>query len=335
MEKNLINVHEPDEFDLMFAGTRRAITLSVSSVTIFLTCPFKFYLKYLNPRKEKSVFLTDYERLCGNIVHRFIAGLYKKHNHNGKYFFKSIESAIQQWEYLWGKAAKDYKENLLRVDYKEGMYYQQIGKECITRYWNLNIDKPDPIEIEKSYTVPVSHGLKFKGIFDQLRGMSTEKILQFRPDLIKSGKLDERYDAVVIVDLKTDPFNHKNIPDRHADEVMKQQFRIFQRLQVGGYTMLYQKHYSGKLPICFSIYQLRYNQVTNLFGDIPEYQSFLEESLNNVVEGIKKAEFPKSIGNNCPLCEYKKQCDTFDKNISELKLPQKEGEYRQGKLKFK
>jgi len=335
MEKNIINVHEPDEFDLMFAGTRRVVTLSVSSVTIFLMCPFKFYLKYLNPRKEKSIYLTDYERLCGNLVHRFIAGLYRKHNHTGKYFYKSIESATQQWEYLWSQGARDYKENLLRVDYKEGMYYQLIGKKCITNYWNYNINLQTPIEIEKSHTVPLTHGFKFKGIFDQLRAMSTEKILQFRPDLIKNGKLDERYDSVVIVDLKTDPFNHKNIPDRNADEVMKQQYRIFQRLQVGGYTMLYQKHNSGRLPICFSIYQLRYNKATNLLGDIPEYQLFLEDSLNKVVEGITKVSFPKCIGSNCTICEYKERCISFDEKIAELKLPAKEGEYKQGKLKFK
>lgn len=335
MEKTLTNVHEPDEFDLMFAGTRRVVTLSVSSVVIFLMCPFKFYLKYLDPRKEKSIYLTDYERLCGNLVHRFVAGLYRKHNHTGKYFYKSIESALKQWEYLWGQGARDYKDNLLRVDYNEGMYYQRIGEKCISNYWNLNINAPAPIEIEKSYAIPLSHGFKFKGIFDQLRTTSLEKISSIRPDALVEGRIQDKYDFTIIVDLKTDPFNHNhNIPDTNGDEVMKYQFRLFQRLQVGAYTMLYQKHHSGKLPICFSIYQLRYNTFTHLFGDIPEYQIFLEESLKKVVEGITTASFPKSTGNNCRICEYKNRCDSFEKEDSDIKLPEKDLEYKQGKLKF-
>ncbi len=330
-----IELDNPDRFDLMFAGKRRTVVLSVSSIVVYLMCPFKFYLKYLDPNRSGTKYVTDYERLCGSLVHRFIAKLYKEHNHSGRVYFKSVDSSIKQWNFIWAKEVGDNKDFLEKVDFGEGKYYEKVGETCIRKYWALNETLTNPIEIEKTYTIPLAKGFKLSGRIDQIRSMSLDKISALRPDIVVKGALDDNYDPVVIVDLKTDPFNHDDSKqDKTFEEVMKLQYRLFQRLQVGAYTRLYKEHHSGKLPVCFSIYQLRYNSFTNLFGDIKEYQNFLSESVDKVVKSVTDAKFQKCAGKNCVSCEFKDRCRTFDSKKS-LEMPAPKDEYKQKKFSFK
>jgi len=105
-----------------------------------------WYFSYV----EKLPARTDYPRLCGVQVHRFIAGLHKKNKDNRRFWYKSLDSARKAWFYTWKKALDENRTLIIKPDKELEARYGGIGCICIQNYWNQNIDdNNDPISIEK------------------------------------------------------------------------------------------------------------------------------------------------------------------------------------------
>lgn len=151
-----------------------------------------------------------------------------------------------------------------------------LGWVCIRNYWNQNIDKPDPILIEKKYTIPLFYGVELTGVFDQVRTVQTSWLEKRRPEIFVNGKLSSDYDQTLIVDLKTG-WSDYNIEQNDSDlEKVRKQFAIQWDIQAAAYALLYKEHHNGKFPAGFLLYQLR-NEKDNVFlvqGDLEESQKY-------------------------------------------------------------
>lgn len=342
---DMYDLSEPSGIDV-FSDTPVGITrLSKSSVQVYLDCPYKFFLKYIQ-NEIKVPFVTDYPRLCGTMVHRFLASLHGDHKHLGRFYYKTINAAIGAWSFMWKKALEENKDFLIHVNSKEAEKYRWIGINCIRNYWNISYDKPDPTIIEKKYTIPWCPGFEFTGVFDQVRPVSIDLINLKRPDLIVNGILDERYDPVTIVDLKTGYYDYEVSPDSSEVDKVRHQYDLQRNTQASAYTLLYRISHSGKLPLYFTLHQLKNNKFFTVIGEDEESQQNLRDSVNHVILGIKNNSFPRNIGPNCRRCDYTFICsqkktinisDPDGKIDSTIYLPMKKekSKMKQGRLKFK
>ncbi|MBW6441448.1 PD-(D/E)XK nuclease family protein [Patescibacteria group bacterium] len=341
----MYNLYEPKDFYLKSTHPSGITRLSKSSVRTYMECPYRYYLKYVQ-KVIKLKPITDYPRLCGVMVHRFAAGLHKKHKHSGRFYYKTVKSAVSTWFYLWAKTLIENDQILLKVDNNKADMFGGVGANCIKNYWEVSYDKPDPVIIEKKYTIPWSPGFEFTGVFDQVRPVSIDIIKNKRPNLIENDKLDVRYNPVVIIDLKTGYYDYEVVPDSTEEEKIRHQYDLQRDIQAAAYTLLYKAHNHGKLPLYFAIHQLKNNKFFTVIGEGDETQEILKSSINHVIQGIKTGSFPKNIGPNCRRCDYTTTClgdnpisislpdGTLDTN---LYPPNKEEvkEYKQLKLKLK
>ena len=342
---SMYDLYELEDIDLTTLPSRGIIRLSKSSVQLYFECPYKFYLRYIQ-KDTKLDPVTDYPRLCGIMVHRFCANLHKKHKHSGRFYYKTIESATKAWFYLWQKALSE-NEKFIKMPSKKGAKnYGGIGAVCIRNYWDVNLSRPDPIVIEKKYTIPWCPGFEYTGVFDQTRSVNIDLIKKNRPDLVTKGVLNERYDPVTIVDLKTGYYDYEVGEGLSDEEKIRHQYDLQRDIQAASYTLLYKEHNHGKLPLYFTLHQLKNNKFFTVIGDGEESQQNLVKAINHVIQGIKTASFPRNVGARCRKCDYTEICSfsgainisnpdsTVDTN-NYLPTKEKESEYKQGRFDFK
>ena len=341
----MYNLYEPEDFYLISKHPSGKTRLSKSSVRTYLECPYRYFLKYVQ-KEIKLNQVTDYPRLCGVMVHRFAASLHKKHKHLGRFYYKTIKSAIGAWFYLWAKTLNESSEILKKVDSDKAKMFGGVGANCIKNYWEVSYNTPDPITIEKKFTIPWCPGFEFTGVFDQVRPVSIDIISKKRPDVISNGELNEKFDPVGVIDLKTGYYDYEVAPDSPEEEKIRHQYDLQRNIQATAYTLLYKAHNHGKLPLYFVIHQLKNNKFFTVIGEGEENQEILRSSINHVIQGIKTESFPKNIGPNCRRCDYTTTClGDHPMNISlpdgkldtNVYLPSKKEvkEYKQLKFKLK
>lgn len=284
------------------------ITLSQSSVGVCIDCGFMYYLRYIYRAIEPR---TDYPRLCGGLSHRFICSLYKKAKHQSRFYYQNLDKAIGAWFYYWQKELRINENKLIHVDQVKSKIFGGVGAQCITNYWVLNYDRPNPLALEKRFTIPWANGFKFTGIVDQIRETNIENISKIRPEIVKDGVLDNKYDPIVLVDLKTGYLDYEVNPLSSEEEKIKQQYELINNLQAAAYTFLYQKYNHGKLPICFSIYHLRTNKIFNFVAESETQQQLFRNNVDHVIENIKNKSFPQNKGSHCKWCDYLVECSKY------------------------
>ena len=285
----------------------KILRLSMSSIKKYLDCPMQWYFNYILKIPSK----TDYPRLCGSEVHKFIAGLYKKHSDDRKFWYKSIDSAKGAWFVTWNKALDRDAGKILQPDKKAANDFGGNGWVCIDRYWKQNIDKPKPILIEKKYTIPLFAGVELTGVFDQLRTVQLPWLKARRPEIFVGEDISPEYDPYLIVDLKTGWSNYNIKEDDSDNEKVRKQIAIQLDIQAAAYALLYKKHHNGKYPAGFLLYYLREGSVNNTFfvkGDSKESQIILESNVQHVVTNIRNESFPRKISNQCARCDYYMEC---------------------------
>ncbi len=280
------------------------LVLSKTRMGAYLRCPMFYWFNYLS-NLEKS---TDYARLLGVCVHSFIAGLYAnvKPNSGKRFFYKDIKSARSAWFYRWHIACEREKSKLKSIDPKQEKDMGVTGWICIQNYWKQNFDKPDPIAIEKRVDFPLTGGVRLLGIFDQLRRMDISVVSKFRPELVKDGKLAQAYDAVVIVDLKTNKQSFGRLFGLNADEWAAQQFELHEDIQVTMYHWLYWKM-TGKLPVGFFWYHLRSGKYVFTHRTLEDFDT-LYAQVRHIVNNINAESYPKNPSDKCKYCDFFKAC---------------------------
>jgi len=280
------------------------IKLSISSMSTYLDCPAKWYFQYIRKIPQK----VDYPRLCGQVVHTFIASLYNNKATERKFLYKTIDSARHAWFYTWTKQLEKNNQRIVGLDSEKGKIYGGVGWECIQTYWNQNFDKPDPIAKEKRFSVPYRQGVELIGVVDQIRNISSEFIPRIRPELVNGSELDPKFDPVVIVDFKSGRYDYEVPPDSTEIEAIRHQIDLQRNLQASAYSLLYQKYHSGRLPLGFYLYQLRNGKLFFVRGDDEESQKILTDNINHVLGNIVNESFPKNPGPHCRTCDYVESC---------------------------
>ncbi len=287
------------------ARPKGVLQLSVSSIKKYLQCPMSWYFLYVLHIPLK----TDYPRLCGNEVHRFIAGLYKNVPNDRKFWYKSIDSARKAWFDTWRRSLERNESNIIRSDNNLADKYGAIGFVCIKNYWEDNINSPNPIHIEKKYTIPLDCGIELTGVIDQLRYARPIWMKKSRPDLFSGDTLLENYSDTIVVDLKTG-WGDYNLDDTDTDEDrIRKQIGIQLDIQAAAYALLIQKH-TKKFPFAFILYQLQLPK-NNMFvvkGDLEGPQNVLRESIDHVIKNVRDGSFPRHVGRHCALCDYAVEC---------------------------
>ena len=279
----------------------------MSSIKKYMDCPMQWYFSYVLKIPSK----TDYPRLCGSEVHKFIAGLYKKHSDDRKFWYKSIDSAKGAWFVTWEKALDRDAGKILQPNDKKADDFGGNGWVCIDRYWKQNIDKPQPILIEKKYTIPLFAGVELTGVFDQLRTVQLPWLRARRPEIFIGEEISPEYDPYLIVDLKTGWSDYNIKKDDNDNEKVRKQIAIQLDIQAAAYALLYKKHHQGKFPAGFLLYYLREGSSDNTFfvkGDSVESQLILESNVQHVVTNIRNESFPRKISNQCARCDYYMEC---------------------------
>ncbi len=285
----------------------KILRLSMSSIKKYMDCPMQWYFTYVLKIPSK----TDYPRLCGSEVHKFIAGLYKKHSDDRKFWYKSIDSAKGAWFVTWNKALDRDAGKILQPDKKAANDFGGNGWVCIDRYWKQNIDKPKPILIEKKYTIPLFAGVELTGVFDQLRTVQLPWLKARRPEIFVGEDISPEYDPYIIVDLKTGWSNYNIKEDDSDNEKVRKQIAIQLDIQAAAYALLYKEHHNGKYPAGFLLYYLSEKTTNNTFfvkGDSIESQTILESNVQHVVTNIRNGSFPRKISNQCARCDYYMEC---------------------------
>jgi len=288
----------------------QTLKLSKTSIERYMQCPMLWYFSYV----EKLPSRTDYPRLCGVQVHRFIAGLYKEHPSNRRFWYQNLNTARKAWIYTWKRALEENRSLILNPDIEMEKKYAGIGCMCIQNYWNQNIGEDnDPISIEKQFTIPLDYpnlkGVSLSGVFDQIRTVNLSWLNKRRPEIFAGEKLLPTYDPVLIVDLKTG-WSDFDISDDDSDLVkVRKQFEIQLGIQGAAYSLLYKKVF-GKFPAGFLIYPLRLDKKQSIFikGDEEGPQTVLRENVFHIVENIRNRSFPRNVTANCRRCDFYMEC---------------------------
>ena len=288
------------------ANPKGILRLSVSSIKKYLQCPRSWYFQYVSRIPQK----TDYPRLCGVAVHRFIANLYKDNPSGRKFWFKSLDSARKAWFVTWKKTLEENEDRIIRPSKEQDKKYAAIGATCIKNYWDGNFKSLNPIYIEKRYTILWDYGIELTGVIDQLRFANLGWMKKERPDLFSDGTLSERYSNTLVVDLKTG-WGDYNLDDAETDEErIRKQISIQLDIQAAAYALLLKNH-TGKFPFAFIIYQLQSSD-KNMYvvrGDLEGPQNVLRENIEHVVKNVRDGSFPGTVGRHCAFCDYAIECE--------------------------
>lgn len=305
----------------------RKARYSPSSLNQYLECPRRYYYARYTHLPTK----TDYPRLCGVLVHDLIKQMERrKTKEPRRYYYKSLESLLLTWKGRWWRAVYEAKERdrLLYVDDKQAGIFFGVGHACLTTYWNQNL-RPErkPIQIEKTYRYPTSVGIPLLGIFDQVRQVSLEFIVQHRPELILNGQLHPDYDPVVILDLKTNYHSYDVAAfrkDPNLYDWVREQFDLHEGIQATCYCWLYWKK-TKKKPIGFVWYHLRSGQTFFTFREERDFQ-VLGDIILHITDNVTNLSFPKHIGDQCRRCDFYRPCreDRFFMIASPEDIPEAE-----------
>ncbi|HLC93889.1 MAG TPA: PD-(D/E)XK nuclease family protein [Patescibacteria group bacterium] len=283
------------------------LTLSKSALGTYMFCPAMYKLAYL----DKHTKMTDYARLAGAEVHRFIASLYRHTKERRPFFYKDIYKAQKAWFAAWKRALEDNGKILQRPNPDKANEFGAAGWLCIKNYWTVSENRPRPLTVEKRYSYPIMAGVTLVGIFDQIRPVSMEDIRRVRPDLIQNGTIRNGYDPVLIVDLKTGWLNYDigTFPS-DAPEMQQawKQAGLLSDVQGAAYTWLYQRIH-GRLPVGFLLWGLREGKMFPTYGGESRF-SIVRDQVQHVVDGLNAQDFTPNPGRHCTYCDYFVPCQS-------------------------
>jgi hypothetical protein len=263
--------------------------------------------------------LTDLPRLTGVVIHDHIKRLYKPDGlgrpaqfADGRpFFFIEKRSSLNAFWFNWKQelAEAKNKEVLVKTTTEDEEKFLNIGRMCVSNYWDTNLERGKPVEVERRYNWKMESGVRLVGIFDQVWAVSLEYIQKKRPELIVDGKLNPEYDAVVILDHKSefgtyDPFT--KIPEPTERDWAVQQFELHEYLQPAFYTWLYFKKH-GKWPVGFVWSHLRTKRGFFTYRTERDFKE-LFHSIESFVDAHRTDYFPKSVGFQCRKCDFMLAC---------------------------
>lgn len=193
----------------------------------FLLCPMMYWFYYHSGLPKK----TDFPRVMGTAVHRFIAKMHDRHSSDRPFFYKSKQSALGAWfGFYWKRVLEEFAGQLGDYPPQKAENYGKIGWFCINNYWERMESGSfgRVVEVETTYKHTLSPGIRLKGVVDQVRESNLEYIESIRPELIVNGRLRKDYQPYFLLDFKTGRFDFdprragENNPDEKAKQVLSE-----------------------------------------------------------------------------------------------------------------
>lgn len=135
-------------------------TLTPSKLGKFVSCPLAFRYSYLERIEEPT---TTYQ-LRGTILHRVLQLLYG----SGDASSRTLERALELFEYAWNEAAVAGELDLLGLSDKVMATFRRDALALVPRYFEIeNPTTVVPVGIELDLRVDVD-GVQYRGIIDRL-----------------------------------------------------------------------------------------------------------------------------------------------------------------------
>ncbi len=296
------------------------VEVSYSKVNMWFFCQRMFWYVYVKKQKMPAPVALVF----GDAIHRAIEWLYKgdprqklKRLNNGysQLYFKSAESFVNFWKFLWREFNKGKNANpailgtqpyeIIKFSsnnsyaIKEEYYtLQNFGSSLLRYYYNTHSKKgPFPIEVEKTFCIPLGavrrslEGVRLKGVFDQI--------------------WRDQKGNYILVDFKTG-WRFYSIQDPQA------QLPLHKDFQLSLYSLAFRYIYKTE-ESCIIWYPLHYerdnkNGNINYWKPVPTFRtkSDHERALDRIeafIKGINLNYFERtSDPNRCRHCSFFKSC---------------------------
>lgn len=292
-------------------GDRMAIEISSTKISIWRTCPFGFYLTYV----EKVKVPKWIRFIFGSTVHRTIAGFYRlnpkqriKRLQEGKtiLFPQTKKAAIGLWIRNWQKATRNKEE--IRFDPEKNPEKQiqdllALGASMIAKYWQDNINSSPPIAVEQRFTLPCPgiNGVTLVGSIDQIRQIGEEYwLLDIKTSWEDYGKQNARYQY---------PVHHD-----YQFTIYSLAFRMLYGLREAG-IVRYPLGYKKTCPIT----EEKIDKLAIVTPRrIDDYMD-LFLTISSLLENCRNGLFFKNFGDHCTVCDYQEVCAKW--KITSIPIP--------------
>jgi len=272
---------------------------TASELDVYLTCPLKFYYKYLLRLQKKDQNLEPDKTEIGIAVHNILNDYFRKRI--GIVLSKSAFS-LEEIEYLTDKYFFKYGDTLIGREYLIKRQVKKRLRELIKDYYiplcSNSILKTLHVEMPVSYNYK---GFKLKGTID---------------------KIEQRNGKTIIIDYKTTSNDsHLKINLKKLQNSSKSSwYNYIGSLQIPFYILLYSLIIGKNPEDITGIYlllgkrKIDKNIEKNVFNDIKKEFHIIEKIILSLIEEITDpniAFIPTSdFRKNCPNCIYQYICGT-------------------------
>ncbi|MCD6580018.1 PD-(D/E)XK nuclease family protein [bacterium] len=287
-------------------------TYSFTAIQTYLTCPYKFYLKYIlglkDDEDDEVVEVMD-RGILGSILHYVFQKLYDDKPEkiyelirNKKAFENRYEDIVNEWN-------EKEKEGGLKLDYGVNRLYIDVGKDLVdSMIYTEKKERPEvresEIKTERKYWkkefLKTIH-IKGQGYIDRLE-IYDDKIVIID---YKSGK-DENFNNII------EKFPLASLDDL---KILFEKKHYFAQLLY--YTLLIKYNDSGLFKdkeVNVGIYLVSKNLISPLIPISQEYLDSFEKFLSELFGEILNMEVPFTALNNieiqgkCQYCDYPNYC---------------------------
>lgn len=286
--------------------------LAPTSLSTFITCPLKFFLKYLMKIKDNSVDEETQDNDIGTVVHDTLELLYKDQLGvliSPEFFTSRIKPSLT--EKLHKAVNKHFDQGLPYVG------YNYLNKLIIEKQLHHYLEfEEEAVKKDELYILNVEHTLH-----TQLDVNGVSCVIAGKAD-----RIERRGGIIRIVDYKTGSVSDKDVKVPKAVESLAQ---IPEKaLQLLIYKFLYLKEHPDIAPeqVTASIYGLRMPQVTFdlRIEDSALNEHFMETMeghLNNLLSQMLDPETPfkqseEEKNTPCTYCDYRDLCVNTAKGAS-------------------
>lgn len=295
------------------------LEVSYSKVNMWHYCPRMYEFSY----EKKLKAPVPVALVFGNAIHRAIEWLYRgsppqklRRLQNGysQLYFKSADSFVNFWKFLWSEftSAKDANPSILGTKPYENIKWssddlaktkeeyfilREFGANLLRHYYQKHSQNgPFPIEVEKSFYVPLGmmrrslQGVWLKGVFDQI--WHNEK------------------NGYIIVDFKTG-WRFYSIQDS------KIQLPLHKDFQLSLYSLAFRYLYKVE-EHCIIWYPLTYKKDKNgnidYWKPVPTFRTETDhiralDRIETFIKGINRRQFDRTSDyNRCLRCPFFEPC---------------------------
>ena len=259
------------------------VVFSYSRIASFFSCPRKYMFAYIKrvPREER---VKTSAQVLGTSVHAALEYYYKEKMRNIEH---TVEDVLRFYETIW---EREWDGSIYIPQGTTEENEKEIGRQCLINYFEKimrdNIYRDEKIlGVEKNLYFPIDDNNSIRCIIDRL------------------GKIDTEY---IIHDYKTGG----RLPD-------------IRNLEQDEQLILYAAALRYNIPDAKDIklvwHFVRFGEdfvIKPNLSRISEVLEAIREKIKKIESAVEKQEFPPVRGVLCNYCDFKKYCDSYDRQLT-------------------